>query len=71
MVAALAEVRQAEALLRETLGPVRDRSVYEVPAKVTDQIRSATAGSDQAEANVDEWIARILGTPGPGGGPGK
>jgi hypothetical protein len=37
-----------------------------VPAQAKQHLTDADQGTDQANRKVDEWIAKILGTAGPG-----
>jgi len=63
---ALTELGKAEALLRYTLGNIRDTSVYTVPAQTKQHLTDADQGLDLTDRKVDEWIGKIAGT-----GPGK
>lgn len=62
---AVAELGQAERLLRYTLGNIRDQSVYAVPAQAKQHLTDADQAADLTSRKVEEWIAKVLGT-GPG-----
>lgn len=62
--AALGELRQAETLLRHTLGNASDPST----AGTARLISEASQTNQQTAERIDNWIARIQGPGGPGNG---
>ena len=58
---ALVELGKAEALLRYTLGNIRDKSIYAVPAQVKQHLTDADQGVEQTDRKVDVWLGKIAG----------